>query len=65
MLLLNFSKLVGRHLALGCGANKLNARKFGDQTWQLVIHVSMTLAEIYVLRGETCLCVQEAPGISV
>lgn len=53
MLLLKGSKLVGKRLAHACGANKTNARKFGDQMWQLVIHVSMTAAELYVLMGET------------
>lgn len=53
MCMLNFSKFVGRYLAAACGANKLNARKFGDQTWQFVIHVSMTIVELRVLADET------------
>ena len=28
-------------------------KKWCDQSWQLAIHVSMTLFELYVLRGET------------
>jgi hypothetical protein len=53
MCMLNFSKFVGRHFATACGANKLNARKFGDQVWQFVIHVSMTIVEVRVLADET------------
>lgn len=53
MLLLNASKFMGKRIAQACGANKTNARKFGDQMWQLVIHASMTCAEIYVLADET------------
>jgi hypothetical protein len=53
LFMLNASKFVGRRLSMLCGANKTNARKFGDQMWQLVIHVSMTYFEIRVLAGET------------
>eukprot|EP00038_Savillea_parva_P018067 m.22362 g.22362 ORF g.22362 m.22362 type:complete len:367 (+) comp3976_c0_seq2:2-1102(+) len=30
-----------------------NLRKFGDQSWQLVIHIFMTIAEIYLLGRES------------
>lgn len=52
LIVMEFSKAVGYSFAWYCGANKANRRKFGDQTWQLAIHASMTILEVMVLEGE-------------
>jgi len=54
LIVLTVSKAIGRLLSRNAfGANRLNARKFGDQTWQFLIHLSMTFLELYVLQDET------------
>lgn len=52
LITLRLSKFVGGGIAGMFGANKTNRRKFSDQTWQLVIHLSMTALEMYVLSDE-------------
>jgi len=53
LLVLRLSKACGAAAARAFGANRVNCRKFSDQTWQLVIHGTMTALELHVLRGET------------